>query len=237
VGAWPGFYALELRLQISPTVLLNPKNLSSTQLEISNQGFLTVYDLRVAGRVRMLDAKITANIINEDLRIPKLEDGERYTIALERIVAVDDSWDTAVDVTFGIAYKVKWLGFRWDRHYRQRFVSVRDTDGGIHWNAMAFPDSRQHCPLLSFHKRAGSPRRFARGTRPASSPSRAAKKPSRSSGRPQLCRRPAVAKPARPPHALARQNHFRTMFFAVTLNPVRLSRIGSKPPILRPVCS
>jgi hypothetical protein len=90
------------------------------------------------------DGSITANVINEDLGIPKLEDGERYTIALERIVEVDDFGDAAVDVTFGIAYKVKWFGFRRDRHYRQRFVSVRDTDGGIHWNAMAFPDSREH---------------------------------------------------------------------------------------------
>jgi len=144
VAACVQIYTCLPRFSVAPIGLLSPANAFSTQFEIANMGFMDARDLKTSWGIKESRSKIGGlNLEISDLglenlheNIPKLDAGERATLAFNNIIQFGQS-PTVADITLFVTYKIKLLPFIGEFHYQQRFIAATNYSGSIQWNTAA----------------------------------------------------------------------------------------------------
>jgi hypothetical protein len=139
-----GLVAFRARPTVSLEAPLDPDNVLTTPVTISNEGVLYLADVRVVCFTRVIEdsrSNFAVNNIGKDYVPPAgtLEDGEKETVPLLALVA-STSPITSADVALIVSFEPGYMPF-WTKRRAFRFKSVRQKDGLLRFEEQPAADT------------------------------------------------------------------------------------------------
>lgn len=125
------------RLSVSVENALDPKNIFSTPFIISNDGYVSLYDVQIELGVGEMNSKNDRSLnkeptFNSKLRFPNSTAKELMpTEKLTYKVPINSKSIKIADVAISISYRPEW-GI-WRKEDRFRFQTSRASDGQLYW--------------------------------------------------------------------------------------------------------
>ena len=143
----PGIYigALNLvpKFSISPLSSLNPSDPFATPFEISNNGYIDLYDVRFLCSYKDVesiygskiltpgaDEETTGGFTSDSLAVEHLDRGRKATITCPFPFVLPGPISKA-DIRIVISFRPEWL--LWKKHHVNRFTMAKDAAGQFRW--------------------------------------------------------------------------------------------------------
>jgi len=135
LGLWTAALAVLPRVAVSPLIKLDPSNAFSAQFIVSNEGYVSLYDVKFGCTlyfVRTSDDTVFDRVVTDQEELFKvvLEPGDR-TACTCFLPFVPGSTVKTADIGINVVY---WsFLWPWRREVQFRFVTMKSSDGRLEW--------------------------------------------------------------------------------------------------------